>query len=310
MWKDLFYFSKGQRIAIILLIVLIITIIAINAFMPKFFPSETNPFDKDITLQVENFKRSLLSLDSIRNAERQAAYEKKYNEEYAPQKNEKAYSLFNFDPNTADSSTLAKLGLKPYIISNILKYREKGAFFKTKDSFSKVYGISEQKFKELMPYIKIAEVHEKKSDSIVSVKIVEANIENTIVELNSADTTTLMKLKGIGSYYAKGIVIFRNKLGGFVSVEQLREVYGMKDEVYQTIRNSFTINQNLVRKIDVNTASVNRLKSHPYLNFYQAKEIYEYRRKKGKLTNIDELNVLENLNAQSIKKIEPYLEFK
>jgi DNA uptake protein ComE-like DNA-binding protein len=312
MWKDFFYFSKGQRIAISILILLIIIVITLNVLMPRFFPSQTHPFDENIVTEVTEFKKNLVSIDSLKKIERQIAYENKYNKQDYNNENyeTKTYTLFNFDPNTADSISFVKLGLKSYIISNILKYRAKGAKFTTKESFSKIYGITDEKFNELESYIQIAKSVEENSDSAKNTQIKKEIPKEIIAELNTADSTLLMKIKGIGRFYAKGIIILRNSLGGYVSVDQLREVYGMKEENFVQIRKSFTVNPELIKRIDINTASVSRLKNHPYLNFYQAKEIYELRRNKGKLTDINELQILENMDESDLKKIAPYLSFE
>ena len=118
-----------------------------------------------------------------------------------------------------------------------------------------------------------------------------------------------MQVTGIGRGYARGIIRYRQLTGGFISVDQLSEIYGMRQENLEIIRPHCKVNQELVRKIKVNIASVERLKSHPYLNFYQSKAIYELRRKKGKLKNIKELKVLPEFTPESLAKIEPYLSF-
>jgi len=310
MWKDFFYFSKGQRIGIVVLIVLIVLTLAANYTLPYFFPVT----EKDGTAflhEVQIFKRSLVSRDSLLKAKRQREYEEKYPKyQHYPSLYHKAtpYSLFTFDPNTADSSTFLQLGLKSFMVSNILKYRHKGGWFKTKDNFAKVYGLTSEKYNELEPYISIREQKHTKTDSL-SFKRKEFR-KNIIVELNSADTTQLMQVVGIGRSYAKGIVRYRQLTGGFVSVDQLSEIYGMRPENLEKVRPFCTVSVNLVRKIRVNTASVERLKGHPYLNFYQARAIYELRRKKGKLSTINELKALPEFTPESLAKIEPYLSFE
>jgi len=131
-----------------------------------------------------------------------------------------------------------------------------------------------------------------------------------VVDLNSADTTLLMQVIGIGRGYARGIVRYRQQTGGFVSVDQLSEIYGMRPENLEKIRPFCKVNTELIHKIKVNVAGVERLKSHPYLNFYQSRAIYELRRRKGKLKNINELKVLPEFNAVSLEKIGPYLSFE
>lgn len=312
MWKDFFYFSRGQRAGIIVLLVLIVLIFAANYFLPHFFPVVDRD-DSAFQAEVTAFKKSLVSRDSLRQAEWQRRYEERrlsYEEKYKTQNSfpvhetkKDAYTLFVFDPNTIDSAGFVRLGLKPFIASNILKYRNKGGRFKTVADFGKVYGILPEKLKELEPYISIAEIKPDKKESISAKKT------DIIVDLNSADTTLLMQVKGIGRGYAKGIVRFRQSTGGFVSVDQLSEVYGMRPENLEKIRPYCTLNLSLVQKIKVNTATAQRLDAHPYLNFYQARAIYELRRNKGKLHDISELKALPELTETDLMRIKPYLSF-
>ena len=313
MWKDFFYFSRGQRVGIIVLVLLIFLALVVNYSLPYFFPV-TEDDGTAFLNEAKAFKKSLISRDSLRQAdwqrkyeERQRLFEEKY-KNFKPypvyEKKKDVYTLFSFDPNTLDSTGFTRLGLKSFIASNILKYRVKGGRFKTAVDFSKVFGISPDKYKELEPYIAIAEIKPLKNDA--------APVKRTdiIVDLNSADTTLLMQVKGIGRGYAKGIVRLRQSLGGFVSVEQLSEVFGMRPENLEKIKPFCTVNVALVQKINVNTASVGRLKSHPYLNFYKAKAIYELRRSKGKLHDITDLKDLSDISADDLIKLKPYLSFE
>ena len=316
MWKDFLYFSKGQRAGIITLIILIIIALTANYMMPYYFPAKNQDGAKFLK-EVDSFKKSLVSRDSLRqlewqrqNEERQRIYEEKYKHQtiyptYQPfEKRKDSYTLFHFDPNTIDSTGFVSLGLKPYIASNILKYRHKGGIFRTAADFAKVYGILPEKMKELEPYITIAEIKTIKTQSE------NAKRTDLIIDLNSADTTLLMQVKGIGRGYAKGIIRFRQSTGGFVTVDQLSEIYGMRPDNLEKIRPFCTVNTALIQKIRINTATVERLKSHPYLNFYKAKAIYELRRNKGKLKDINDLKVLSELSTDDLTRIKPYLNFE
>jgi len=279
--------------------------------LPYFFPVT----EKDGTAflkEAEKFKKSLLSRDSLREAdwqqkyeERQRLYKEKYKNYYSSKTSENkiAYTLSVFDPNTTDSAGFVRLGLKPYIASNIQKYKKKGGSFRTPTDFAKVYGVSAEKFKELESYIKIAEIKSVKTEIGTTKRV------DIIVELNSADTTLLMQIKGIGRGYAKGIVRFRQITGGFVSVDQLSEVYGMRPDNLEKIRPYCKVNTDLIKKINVNIASVERLRTHPYLNFYKAKAIYELRRKKGKLRGLNDLTELSELSSSDLIRLKPYLSF-
>lgn len=320
--KDFFYFTKGQRIGISVLLVLIVVVFLLNIFLPKIIKNDRLLFNPQFNTDAELFKKNLLSIDSIRQAQWQQQYEARYRQNYANWNTNRTfskseiYTLFNFNPNMLDSAGFVRLGLRPYVAANILKYRQKGGKFKEKKDFAKIYGISTEKFKELENYILIENRTDELSETVIS-SLKDDNqtvIGNIVIEINSADTSELMRVRGIGRYYAKGIVAYRRQLGGFTSVEQLLELKNMRSENYEKIKNSFTVDVSQIRKIRVNTASAERLKTHPYIGFYRAKEIYEFRRRKGKLSNINDLKKEfaneKDFSAGWYEKIAPYLNFE
>jgi DNA uptake protein ComE-like DNA-binding protein len=134
--------------------------------------------------------------------------------------------------------------------------------------------------------------------------------EGETIELNAADSLDLKKLPGIGSAFANRIVNYKKLLGGYHRIEQLQEVYGMYEELYGQIAPYLTVNPDEIVRIPVRTASLDKLKSHPYINFYQAKAIIEMRKKKGKVEKIEDLKLLEEFSEEDRMRIEPYLEFQ
>ncbi len=306
MWKEWFYFTKGQRIGIIVLLTLIFCLLVVDWALPYFLPDtkqSSDLFDHQAkafldslqTLPTNRFD-SYSSYQTTRNQ-----YPKTYEKKVLP-----TPVLSRFNPNELDSAGFVKLGLKPYIASNILKYRVKGGKFRKTEDFAKVWGITPEKFNELLPYIaiptEIAVVAPSQPTRIVK--------KDVILELNSTDTTQLQQIRGIGSGYAKRIIAYRKRLGGFCNVAQLREVWGMTPEIYAQIAPHFTVNAQAITKIIVNRASVERLMSHPYLNFSKAKAIYELRRNKGKLTSSEQLKTVAEVDPTTLSKIEPYLSFQ
>ena len=133
-----------------------------------------------------------------------------------------------------------------------------------------------------------------------------------VVELNSADTTRLKQLRGIGSGYAKMIVAYREKLGGFYKAEQLLEVYKFPDETYQKIKHQLSVDTTLIRKIKVNTATVKELKNHPYISYYQALSIVENRELQVEMRYncLYDMVVDEDLKEEDIIRVAPYLSFE
>jgi DNA uptake protein ComE-like DNA-binding protein len=191
--------------------------------------------------------------------------------------------------------------------SNILKYRAKGGKFRKPEDFVKVWGITPDKFKELLPFIDIpAEAAIVITNPMIP-KIVKKDV---VLDINSTDTIQLQQIRGIGRGYAKRIVAYRKQLGGFCNVSQLLEVWRMTPELYAQIAPHFTINIQEITKISVNRASVERLMSHPYLNFTKAKAIYDLRRNLGRLTTINQLKTLDEFDSSTLAKIAPYISFQ
>lgn len=133
--------------------------------------------------------------------------------------------------------------------------------------------------------------------------------KNFSIELNSADTTQLMRLRGIGPVLASRIVKYRSRLGGFVRIEQLREVYGLPTETYEQIATLLTLDTTSVVRIDINHATLNDLKGHPYLDYYQARAICDYRSKVGSIKNYQDMLTINLLDDKTVKKLHGYIQF-
>jgi DNA uptake protein ComE-like DNA-binding protein len=132
------------------------------------------------------------------------------------------------------------------------------------------------------------------------------------VELNTADTTLLKQLRGIGSGYAKMIVNYRTKLGGFYSKEQLLEVYRFPAETYAKIEHQVWVDTTYIQKLPINQLSIDQLKRHPYIRYFQAKSLYDNRLNKPeqRYNALDDLVEDRDVTPQFIAKIAPYLSFK
>ena len=238
---------------------------------------------------------------------------------------EKKYELFPFDPNTADSTQLLRLGLQPWQVRNIYKYRASGGIYREKEDFAQLYGLTVKQYRALEPFIHISEdyrpaaevYHRKRPDfgntSPSSEQQYERDTskypvklkEGESVVLNVADTTQLKKIPGIGTYFAKAIVRYGQKLGGYYSKEQLLEISGFPGECLEYIK----VDPTRIRKININRLTLDQLKRHPYINFYQARGIVDYRRLKGDIKSLDDLRLLKEFPPEAIKRLEPYVEY-
>lgn len=307
-WKDFFYYSKSDRVAIWIILTIVIAVIAgftgyyiaDKESSGRLSPEEQRMY-KEIQAGVEKRKEQMY---------KKAPY-------YYQPSEENQSELFYFDPNTADSTHFLRLGLRPYIVRNIYKYRAKGGVFRKPEDFAKLYGLSPEMFTRLKPFIKIGgkvayedsvrQAKERawtmKRDSINRLKP-EKYAEGVVIDLNTADTTDLKKIPGIGSAYAAAIVRYRNLLGGYIAVSQLSEI-GIPSEAYPWLK----ILSGSVTRLKVNSSSFSHLNRHPYLNFYQTKAICEHRRKYGALKDVSQLRLYSAFTPHDLRRIEPYLDF-
>ena len=225
-----------------------------------------------------------------------------------------AIQMQMFDPNTVDSMTLLHLGFKPWQAKNMLKYRAKGGKYRKKEDLKKLYGMTDSMYLALTPYIYIKDSIVVDSERIDSVRTDslpkwKSTKKDTILNLRTADTTELKLIRGIGSYRAKMIVRYREQLGGYAQVEQIMEARGMDKVIADSILPHFYIDSVVVNKIPINHIRPEVLQRHPYLNFEQAKAIYEYRRKHIRIKSAEELKKIKGLSPTDIEKILIYLDF-
>lgn len=298
MWKDFFYYTKSERRVILLLLAIALLLLGIWAITEYLRPVEV-PVTLSESEEIDSFLANLEEQEKIRKS-------------HTP-KNEISAVLQPFDPNTADSVLLRQLGLPVYIVRNILKYRAKGGVFRSPESFSRIYGLKEEVYQKLKPYITIAplvSVSHVRTDTFRQLKdtipYVPKYEEGTIVDLNKADTSILKRIPGIGSTLARMIVVYRQRLGGFYDVSQLQEV----PHVGVELNKWFVVTPAGLHKIQVNSASLDKLRSHPYMDFYKAKAIMEYRRKRGKIKGLSQLSMFEEFTEKDLKRLSPYLTFE
>lgn len=217
---------------------------------------------------------------------------------------------FYFDPNTADSTQLLRLGLSVWQVRNIYRYRARGGVYRNKRDFAQLYGLTKKDYLRLEPYIRIADDYqsaatlfpaEERDTTRYPVKLKEGEH----VSLNTADTTLLMKVPGIGSYYAKEIVRHGKWIGGYVSIDQLDEIEGFP----QFAKQYFVIDGPAPQRLNINRLSLQQLRRHPYINYYQAKAIVDYRRLHGDIKSLQELRFSKDFTEDAIRRLEPYIEY-
>lgn len=208
--------------------------------------------------------------------------------------------LFSFDPNTASDNDFIRLGLHEKQIQTIRNYQRKGGTFRNASDFFKIYGISDKQKKILADYIVVGEKENVKIENVAEVAKIQ-------IEINAADSIELKQLPGIGDKLSKRIVKYRDLLGGFHTLSQLKEVYGLSEQVILQIDGMVTVDSKRIRKVDLNFAEWNELAKHPYIQKNMANQIIKFRTKYGSIQKSSVLLDSMILNIDEYARLKPYL---
>jgi len=307
--KDYFSFSRAERFGLLVLCGCIVLMLIIKWSLPVW----TKLQPPDITAFADEIAQFRRAVDSTAFAKIQS--EPSIQPQSVP-------DLFYFDPNRATDKEWERLGLNERQIRNIRNYQTKGGSFKRKDDLQRLYTISATQYQRLEPYIRLAgnELSVKQliteTDVIPGTKEIERIAVNPSketkyqIELNTADSSLLTKLSGIGPVLASRTIKYRNRMGGFVDVEQLGEVYGVNRELVERLASQLSADSSLIRKISVNKAVFRELVSHPYLNEQQVRGILTYRQLQNRIDSLDELIKNNILKREDAERIRPYLMFE
>jgi len=225
----------------------------------------------------------------------------KKNKYYSTKKTVKI-EYFNFNPNTISDEEWKRLGFKDWQIKTIFNYKSKGGSWKSKADVKNIYSLDESDYYKLKPYILLPEKSEKKHDNKNKKDYIKK------VDINTANKKELTNLKGIYSEkYAAIIIKHRDKLGGFTSKEQLKEVWNMTDETYNGFIHQVLIGKYEPKKLNINTSSAPQLQTHPYIDWNTANAIVKYRKTHGKFKKIEDIKRIHRVKTKTYLKIAPYL---
>ena len=293
-------FGKGERIAVFSILAVILVLFVLCLVRP--FRSESKEItqhDIDSILMLrEAALKELQEKENVRNAEIFALHP------------------FPFNPNTMTEEDGLKMGLTDRQVRNIINYRNSGGRFYSKKDLAKLYTISESDYEQLESYIVLPDVvcatrrEQKKSEGkgITEVpKTVKREIP--IVDINTVDSATLVELPQIGCYTAARIVAYREKLGGFITLEQLREVKGVDSVRFATIMPYMRLENVEIRPLDINRSDFKTLVNHPYLSYNQVKTIVNHREKRGMIKNWAQLQSVVGEEEPINPMIESYLKY-
>ena len=293
--RDYFTFSRNERIGLVVLIFLIIILMVFNQII--FY------FEKPTVADEEQFNRFLSELN------------------YQTPKTYTFLTLFSFDPNTIDSLAIDSLNLPVNVKKNLLKYRKSGGSFYSREDIRKIYGMNDSIYNSIAPFVNIeskvpvfSEVvaHRNGANNQLkderSFETKESQVESAHrLEINSASSEELKTLYGIGDILSVRIVKYRDLLGGFYSLGQLEEVYGLKHETLNGIKPHLIIDPSMVSQININFAKTKDLAFHPYLDWGNASLIVDYISRVGFVEDKNILSTDSVLNDSVLRKVYPYL---
>lgn len=211
---------------------------------------------------------------------------------------------FSLNINEVDIQSLDILSVPDFLARRWVKYLENGGSFKKVGDVKKLYGMSEPLYINISKYLYVEKAEEKQRKSFLK--------ENRVfrcktIDINEADSAQWESLYGIGPYLAKRIITFRESLCGFVSVEQVKETYGLRDSVFQSIKTCLTIEKILKPCISINYTNQEGLSKHPYVRYKLARAICLYRENNGLFQHIEDLKKLPNINDSIYIKLLPYI---
>jgi DNA uptake protein ComE-like DNA-binding protein len=314
-------FRKTDRNAILLLILIVVVVVVTFPLLGEREDASTLP-------------------SQLRSGLAKNRHSVTQKQQYYAQKQDATGELFYFDPNTADSTMLLRLGLRPWQVRNIYKYRAKGGRYRQKEDFAMLYGLTLEQYRRLEPYIRIKPevmardyfngngngnenangndngnrlAHNKGVTKQVQQENVPVNVnvpvkkltQGEFVDINTADTAELKRIPGIGSYFARRIVELRQRRQAFVSPEELLSIRNFPE----TALTYMTASQNFA-KIHINQSSLQQLKAHPLINYTQATDILRYRRLNGNIRSVNDISNLPSFTPEQLARLKPFLLFE
>jgi competence ComEA-like helix-hairpin-helix protein len=281
------YVSKRNRRGVVALIVVAVIIV----FLPRF----AQLFNSDVELDVstEDVKAFKKSKKNFQNEKRNYynKYEKKKRFSAPPRK---------FNPNEYSAEDWMNLGLSEKQVAVLLKFTKNG--IRSNEDLKRIFVISD----ELYALIKDSTYYPERPKTEFTPKVVEEKKVQKL-EINTASVEDLENLKGIGPFFAKQIIKYRDRLGGFAYKEQILEVWKMTIETYDKLIPQIEIDKSKIRKLKINEVTPEELKNHPYLNWSQVNSIVKMRMQRTKFNAIDEIQESKLIDAETFEKLIPYL---
>jgi len=300
--KEYFAFARSERTAIVVVAGIILLLLIYPSYYRQIHSADVY-FDSTYAAEIKAF---------LNNNELTEAIAEESDVFFNPDRELKQQTpvIHNFDPNNLDEKGWEELGFSPKQAVVIVRYRAKAGRFNSSDDLKKIFVISPEMFSRLELFIKITEAPPQSAgkpsmSNTGTNRYVRSEAFRT--ELNSADSSELVAVYGIGPSIAKRIIKYREKLGGYASAAQLKEVWGIDSVRFNQISEGVFADATVVRKININRAALSELRQHPYIDYYVAKAIVDNRIKKGAYASPDDLKTIPLIYDALFNKLRPYL---
>lgn len=310
--KDYFHFNRGERRGLVVLFIILLAVVSGNRIISLLQPEEEYDFSEFERIAGAWTART----DSLKNLPKTP-----YPDTHQPLQEKPGLRPFPFDPNGLPEEKWLAMGLNEKQIRVIKNFEKKGGRFYSAKDLGRIYSISREEFRILAPFVKIStqvataiDSSKNRSHTVAIIDSIPDNQQfqpavqiHKMVDLNNADQSELQELHGIGPSFSARIIKYRELLGGFVRKDQLMEVYGMDSLRFAGIEDHIMIDTGLVVKVKVNEAGIRELMKHPYINYYLAKTIVNYREDKGGIKSIEGLNREAGIPDTIFCRVRPYL---
>jgi competence protein ComEA len=311
-FREVFIFSSKEKKGIYLFLVLISAAVVFNYTVHLWHPPTSVDYS-ELKAAIEKRQAELAALEQEEPGHHSSG---SFKREKQSSDSQRGLTPFAFNPNELDEQGWQRLGFSEKEAATISKYTSKGGKFQRPEDLKKLYVMTDERYAILEPFIRIENKPNPigvsvPTDNSESKERIEASRRTSLlIEINTADTTDLKKLRGIGSFYARKIVEYREKLGGYTGVEQLLEIWKFGEERLASIEDEILIDASFLRKLNANRATKEELKNHPYINHNLATMWVNYRQHHGPFKQPTDLKKLILMSDSLLYKLEPYLTFE
>ena len=288
--RQQFGFSQNEIRGFYILIPLTVLIIYFPIYLQDYFQNQEIDYSEDQAILKEWYRQSKIQLK--------------------PEELKLDHTTMrHFNPNKLTAKEWMELGIQEEVAYRIINYRLSGGRFRNPEDLLKIYGINQELIKLYAEYMIIPVIKKAPKPKLVTAPVTHRDRNKDFVkfDLNEGDTTTFRTINGIGPYWSKRLVKFRDALGGFVHPNQVYELYGLDSSLATQVITSTFLNSPQVLKINVNEDSIKNLAKHPYISYKIGKSIVKYRKSHGDYSDISELKNIVLISDSLFQKVEPYL---